>query len=132
MERHCNNAQAVAEFLDHHPKVTKVHYPGLTSHPDHHIAKKQMKGFGGMLAFEVAGSEADARKVAESTQVFILAESLGGVESLIGYPPLMSHATMTPEQRLSVGIPPTLLRASIGVEDVADLIEDLDQALARI
>jgi cystathionine beta-lyase/cystathionine gamma-synthase len=132
MERHCKNAQAVAEFLTDHPKVAKVHYPGLITHPDHQVAKKQMKGFGGMLAFEVAGSEQDARTVAEGTDIFLLAESLGGVESLIGFPPLMSHATMTPEQRLANGIPPTLLRVSVGIEDAQDLIEDLDQALAKI
>jgi cystathionine beta-lyase/cystathionine gamma-synthase len=129
MERHCANAQAVAEFLAGHPKVARVHYPGLIEHPDHQVAKKQMRGFGGMLAFEVAGSVEDARKVAEGTNVFLLAESLGGVESLIAYPPLMSHATMTEEQRVERGIPPTLLRLSIGIEDKQDLIDDLDQAL---
>jgi cystathionine beta-lyase/cystathionine gamma-synthase len=132
MKAHCENAQAVAEFLDGHPKVSRVHYPGLATHPDHQVAKRQMRGFGGMLAFEVAGTTEQARKVCESTQVFLLAESLGGVESLIGYPPLMSHATMSEEQRLSKGIPPTLLRLSIGVEDPQDLIEDLDQALNGI
>jgi len=133
MATHCKNAQAVAEFLASHPKVARVHYPGLPEHPDHQVAKKQMRGgFGGMLAFEVKGTTEDARKFAESTEVFILAESLGGVESLIGYPPLMSHATMTEEQRVMKGIPGTLLRLSIGVEDVQDLIEDLDAALAKI
>jgi cystathionine gamma-synthase len=132
MERHCANAQKVAEFLETHPKVSRVHYPGLLTHPDHRVAKKQMKGFGGMLAFEVLGGEAQARVVAESTQLFLLAESLGGVESLIGYPPLMSHATMTPEQRLANGIPPNLLRLSVGVEDSEDLLEDLDQALSKV
>jgi cystathionine beta-lyase/cystathionine gamma-synthase len=129
MKAHCENAQAVAEFLDAHPRVKVVHYPGLATHPDYLVAKKQMKAFGGMLAFEVDGTEAQARKVCESTNIFLLAESLGGVESLIGYPPLMSHATMTAEQRLLKGIPPTLLRLSVGVEDAADLIEDLDHAL---
>jgi cystathionine beta-lyase/cystathionine gamma-synthase len=129
MERHCRNAQAVAEFLEDHPRVSRVHYPGLVTHPDHAVAKRQMRGFGGMVAFEVAGGEAETRKVAESTQVFLLAESLGGVESLIGYPPLMSHATMTEEQRLAKGIPPTLLRLSVGIEDSEDLVEDLAQAL---
>jgi cystathionine beta-lyase/cystathionine gamma-synthase len=130
MEKHCRNAQAVAEFLAGHPKVAKVHYPGLPTHPDHEVAKKQMRAFGGMLAFEVAGPVENAKKVCESTKIFLLAESLGGVESLIGYPPLMSHATMTEEQRLLKGIPPTLLRLSVGIEDPEDLIEDLDQALA--
>jgi cystathionine beta-lyase/cystathionine gamma-synthase len=132
MAAHCSNAQKVAEFLAGHPKVEKVHYPGLPSHPDHAVAKRQMRGFGGMMAFEVKGSTAQARTVAESTDVFLLAESLGGVESLVGYPPLMSHATMSDEQRLMKGIPPTLLRLSIGIEDPQDLVDDLDQALSRI
>ncbi len=130
MDVHCKNAQAVAEFLHSHPRVKQTHYPGLVTHPDHEVAKRQMTAFGGMLAFDVNGTVAQARKVCESTKVFLLAESLGGVESLIAYPPLMSHATMTEEQRVSKGIPPTLLRLSIGIEDAADLIEDLDQALA--
>ncbi len=129
MKTHCANAQAVAEFLDAHPRVARTHYPGLLTHPDHQVAKRQMRGFGGMVSFEVAGTVAEARKVAESTNVFLLAESLGGVESLVAYPPLMSHATMTEEQRLERGIPPNLLRLSVGIEDADDLIEDLDQAL---
>jgi cystathionine beta-lyase/cystathionine gamma-synthase len=132
MKQHCENAQAVAEFLEAHPRVSKVHFPGLPSHPDHALASRQMRGFGGMLAFEVDGTVEEARRVCESTKVFLLAESLGGVESLIGYPPLMSHATMTEEQRLEKGIPPTLLRVSVGIEDKDDLIEDLRQALATI
>jgi cystathionine beta-lyase/cystathionine gamma-synthase len=132
MKQHCENAQAVAEYLEGHPKVAKVHYPGLRSHPDHSLAKKQMRGFGGMVSFEVAGTGEDACTFAEGCQVFLLAESLGGVESLIGYPPLMSHATMTEEQRVSKGIPPTLIRLSVGIEDVDDLIEDLEQALAKV
>jgi cystathionine beta-lyase/cystathionine gamma-synthase len=132
MKQHCENAQAVAEFLEAHPRVAKVHYPGLASHPDHALAKRQMRGFGGMLAFEVAGTPDEARRVCESTKVFLLAESLGGVESLIGYPPLMSHATMTEEQRVEKGIPPTLLRVSVGIEDKDDLIDDLRAALTTI
>lgn len=128
MKAHCANAQAVAEFLAGHPKVARVHYPGLAEHPDHQVAKRQMSGFGGMLAFELH-SVADARKVAEGTKVFLLAESLGGVESLVAYPPLMSHATMTEVQRVERGIPPTMLRLSVGVEDAQDLIDDLAQAL---
>ena len=131
MKAHCSNAQAVAEFLAAHPRVSRVHYPGLIDHPDHQVAKRQMSGFGGMLAYEVDGTVAEARKACESTEVFLLAESLGGVESLIAYPPLMSHATMTEEQRVAKGIPPTLLRLSVGVEDVEDLIEDLDNSLKR-
>lgn len=129
MKQHCANAQAIAEFFEKHPRVKSVHYPGLPSHPDHATAKSQMRGFGGMLAVDIDGSIADARKVAESTEVFLLAESLGGVESLIAYPPLMSHATMTEEQRVAKGIPPTLLRLSVGIEDIDDLLDDLDQAL---
>lgn len=132
MAAHCSNAQKVAEFLAGHPKVTRVHYPGLPSHPDHEVAKRQMRGFGGMMAFEVQGGYKEARLVTDNTKVFLLAESLGGVESLIGYPPLMSHATMTEEQRIAVGIPPSLLRLSIGIEDAQDLIDDLDQALAKL
>ncbi len=131
MDAHCRNAMAVADFLSSHPKVARVHYPGLATHPDYPVARKQMRGFGGMVACEVAGDAAAARRVSESTRVFLLAESLGGVESLLGYPPLMSHATMTEEQRLAKGIPPTLLRLSVGIEDPQDLIEDLDQALAK-
>jgi len=129
MDVHCRNAQAVAEFLDAHPRVKHAHYPGLVTHPDHQVAKRQMSGFGGMLAYEVDGTVAQARKACESTNVFLLAESLGGVESLIAYPPLMSHATMSEEQRVAKGIPPTLLRLSVGIEDVDDLIEDLDNSL---
>ncbi|MFY9234289.1 MAG: PLP-dependent aspartate aminotransferase family protein [Fimbriimonadaceae bacterium] len=129
MEKHCQNAQAVAEFLENDPRVAKVHYPGLPSSPGHEIAKKQMSGFGGMVSFEVKGTPEQAQILAEATRIFMLAESLGGVESIIGYPPLMSHATMTEEQRLAKGIPPTMLRLSVGIEDTEDLIEDLDQAL---
>jgi cystathionine beta-lyase/cystathionine gamma-synthase len=122
----------VAEFLEDHPKVGRVYYPGLHSHPDFQLARKQMRGFGGMVSFEVKGSGADACTFAEGCNVFLLAESLGGVESLIGYPPLMSHATMTEEQRLAKGIPPTLIRLSVGIEDKDDLIEDIAQALDKI
>jgi cystathionine beta-lyase/cystathionine gamma-synthase len=131
MERHCTNAQKVAEFLSAHSQVAKVHYPGLPDHPDHEIAKKQMDGFGGMVSFELHTVEA-ARWVAEHVNVFLLAESLGGVESLVAYPPLMSHATMTEAQRVERGIPPTMLRLSVGIEDARDLLEDLGQALASI
>lgn len=128
MEKHCQNAQKVAEFLETNPHVTAVHFPGLPSHPDHEIARAQMSGFGGMVSCEFETVEV-ARWVAEHTSIFLLAESLGGVESLIAYPPLMSHATMTEDQRLERGIPPTMLRLSIGIEDVNDLIDDLRQAI---
>ncbi len=129
VDRHCHNAQAVAEALERHPRVSRVHYPGLSSHPSHEVAKRQMRGFGGMMSFEVNGTAEEAKRVAESTRLFLLAESLGGVESLIGYPPAMSHAAMTEDQRIASGIPPTLIRLSIGIENVEDLIEDLAQAL---
>lgn len=132
MKQHCENALAVAQYLEGHPKVAKVHYPGLPSHPDYQLAGKQMKGFGGMVSFEVNGTGEDACTFSEGCNVFLLAESLGGVESLIGYPPLMSHATMTEEQRVAKGIPATLIRLSVGIEDVEDLIEDIEQALAKI
>lgn len=131
MQRHEENATTIARYLEEHSKVTCVHYPGLTSHPGHDLAKSQMSGFGGMLAFEVKGDSDSAKRVAQSTQTFLLAESLGGVESLIGWPPVMSHAAMSEEERVSRGIPPTLLRLSVGIEDVDDLIEDLDQALSK-
>lgn len=132
MRQHCENALKVAEFLAAHTAVSKVYYPGLASHPDHVIAKTQMSGFGGMVTFEVAGTEAHARQVAESTRMFILAESLGGVESLLCYPKMMSHAGMTEEERVSRGIPPTQIRLSVGIEDVEDLIDDLAKALQRV
>jgi cystathionine beta-lyase/cystathionine gamma-synthase len=128
MERHCTNAQAVAEALAANPRVKAVHYPGLPDHPDHAVAKKQMRGFGGMVSVEFETVE-EARWVAEHTEVFLLAESLGGVESLVAYPPLMSHATMSEEQRLERGIPPTMLRLSVGIEAIEDLVEDLNQAI---
>lgn len=131
MEKHCANALAVAHFLEAHPKVAKVHYPGLESHPDHMLATRQMRAYGGMVSFELA-TPADAKAVAESVRIILLAESLGGVESLLAYPPLMSHATLSEEQRLAKGIPPTMLRLSVGIEDVEDLIEDLDQALVKV
>jgi len=132
MPRHCSNAQRVAEFLDGHAKVRKVHYPGLPSHPGHEVARRQMRGgFGGMVSFEIAGGPEEARRFVESTRIFLLAESLGGVESIVGYPPLMSHGCMTEEQRLAMGVVPNGIRLSVGIEDPEDLIEDLDQALAK-
>lgn len=130
MERHCSNAQRVAEFLEADPRIEKVYFPGLESFPQHELAKKQMpKGFGGMVAFEVKGDASNARKLVESTKVFLLAESLGGVESIVGYPPLMSHGCMTEEQRAEMGVTPTGIRLSVGIEDIDDLLEDLKQAL---
>ncbi len=132
MRQHCANAQAIAEFLAKHPKVAAVHYPGLPSHPDHALAKRQMAAFGGMLAFELKGTAEQAQRLFERSHIFRIAPSLGGVDSLIGYPPSMSHAAMTEEQRMARGIPPTLLRLSTGIEDTEDLIEDLEQTLATV
>jgi cystathionine beta-lyase/cystathionine gamma-synthase len=130
MDRHGKNAEAVANFLASHPNVERVFYPGLPSHPGHEVAKKQMRGFGGMVSFTVRGDAAAALRVASRLRVFLLAESLGGVESLVCYPPKMSHAAMSEEERLARGIPPNLLRLSVGIEDIQDLLEDLEQALA--
>lgn len=132
MKRHCDNALAVAEFLATHPKVRAVHYPGLADDPGRALAQRMMRGFGGMLSFEVEGSTADVAAIANAFRVFLLAESLGGVESLVAYPKIMSHASLTDEERAERGITDNLLRLSVGIEDPNDLIEDLDQALRRV
>jgi cystathionine gamma-lyase len=130
MEAHCRNAMAVAQFLESHPKVEWVRYPGLPSHPQHELARKQMRhGFSGMIAVGVKGGAEAAQRFCEGTKIFNLAESLGGAESLIGYPPKMSHASMSAEERAWCGIPDNMVRLSVGLEDVNDLIEDLQQAL---
>jgi len=129
MERHCANALAIAEHLAHHPKVARVHYPGLSSHPQHALARRQMHAYGGMVTAELAGDLAAARRFLERVEIFALAESLGGVESLIEHPAIMTHASLPPAQRQALGIGDTLVRLSVGVEDVDDLIADLDQAL---
>jgi cystathionine gamma-lyase len=130
MERHCANAQAIAEFLESHEKVKKVFYPGLASHPQHALARKQMVGgFGGIVTAELKGSLDDARRMLERCELFSLAESLGGVESLIEHPGLMTHASLPPAMRASLGISDGLIRLSVGVESVDDLIADLKQAL---
>lgn len=128
MEKHDENGRAVAAFLAEHPNVRKVYYPGLQSHAQHELAKRQQKGFGGMVAFET-GSFASAKKVLENVKLCTLAESLGGVESLISHPATMTHASVPPEKRESLGITDGLVRISVGIEDVEDIIEDLDQAL---
>ncbi|MFZ5970290.1 MAG: cystathionine gamma-synthase [Bacteroidota bacterium] len=133
MERHCLNGKKVAEFLRNHPKVGKVYWPGFADHPNHNIAKKQMRDFGGMLSFELKNdTETNARKLAEEVELFALAESLGGVESLINHPASMTHASIPKEERLKNGLTDSLLRLSIGIEDAEDLIADLTQALAKI
>ncbi len=128
MEAHDSNGRAVAAFLAEHPKVQKVYYPGLASHPQHEIAKRQQRGFGGMVSFET-GSLENARKVLESVRLCTLAESLGGVESLISHPASMTHASIPLDRRQNLGISDGLVRVSVGVEDIEDIIEDLDQAL---
>ena len=129
MKKHEENAKAISEFLEKHPKVKKVNYPGLKSHPQHELAKKQMTGFGGMISFEVQGGKDFAKKVVESTKLFQLAESLGGVESLIGHPVTMTHVGVPKEQIDKIGISESLIRISVGIEDVKDLINDFVQAL---
>ena len=130
MQRHCENGARVAFFLQAHPKVEKVYWPGLEDHINHHIAKEQMKDFGGMLSFTVKGNDLeDALKLVKQVKVFALAESLGGVESLIGHPATMTHAAIPKDAREKSGVVDSLIRLSIGVEDIEDLIEDLDQAL---
>ncbi len=129
MEAHDKNGRQVAAFLAEHPKVQKVYYPGLVSHPQHELAKKQQKGFGGMVAFET-GSLDNAKKVLESVKICTLAESLGGVESLISHPASMTHASVPLEKREKLGITDGLVRVSVGIEDIEDIILDLDQALS--
>lgn len=129
MERHAANAQAVAAYLAGHRRVRRVHYPGLADHPQHALARRQMRGFGGMLSFEIEGGAAAARAFLARLRVFTLAESLGGVESLAGYPAAMSHSAMPAAQRLAAGIGDDLLRLSVGIEDVADLVADIEAAL---
>ncbi|MFM8441133.1 MAG: trans-sulfuration enzyme family protein, partial [Acidobacteriota bacterium] len=129
MEAHDKNGRQVAAFLAEHPKVQHVHYPGLASHPQHEIAKKQQRGFGGMVSFET-GSLENAKRVLERVKICTLGESLGGVESLISHPATMTHASVPPETREKIGITDGLVRVSVGIEDIEDIIADLDQALA--
>ncbi|MDG7008416.1 MAG: aminotransferase class I/II-fold pyridoxal phosphate-dependent enzyme [Nitrososphaerota archaeon] len=127
-----SSAMALAEFLSTHRKVKAVHYPGLKTHPQHALAKKQMKGFGGMLSFEIRGTTGDAMRFTESCRVATLAASLGGVETLVSQPYNMTHAQMSAKERAVTGIPETLVRVSVGVEDVEDLVADFKQALAAV
>jgi cystathionine beta-lyase/cystathionine gamma-synthase len=130
MERHCLNGQLIAQFLRSHPKVERVYWCGFEDHPNYDIAKRQMRGFGGMMSFTLKDdSEAAARKVLSSTKLFSLAESLGGVESLINHPASMTHASIPRAERLKNGLTDGLIRLSVGCEDAADLIEDLKQAI---
>jgi cystathionine beta-lyase/cystathionine gamma-synthase len=131
MERHQQNAIAVAKWLESHARVRRVIYPGLKSHPQHDLARKQMTGFGGIVSFELDGSEQDAIRFVETVRLFSLAESLGGVESLIEHPGRMTHASIPAEERRSRGLSDSLIRISVGIEHVEDLIADLDQAFAN-
>lgn len=133
MERHCQNGASIAHFLRNHPKVEKVYWPGFEDHPNHAVAKKQMRGFGGMISFVIKGYKLDdALKVMENLHYFSLAESLGGVESLCGHPATMTHASIPKSEREKVGLVDSLIRLSVGIEDVDDLKEDLRKALALI
>jgi len=127
--RQCENAQAVAEFLEKHPRVARVHYPGLKSHADHEMAKRQMKGFGSMLAFDMKDGLAAARRFCDRVKLFLLAASLGGVESLVVLPIYTSHYNMSEKELAESGVTPGTVRVSVGLEDADDLIADLEQAL---
>jgi cystathionine gamma-lyase/cystathionine beta-lyase len=130
MDRHCSNGRAIAEFLRNHPKVDKVYWPGFTDHPNHAVAKSQMKDFGGMISFTLKGASVEETfDMASRVKVFSLAESLGGVESLLNHPATMTHASIPKEEREKAGVTDTLIRLSVGIEDIEDLIEDLRQAI---
>ncbi|QWX83399.1 cystathionine gamma-synthase [Cellulophaga sp. HaHaR_3_176] len=130
MQRHCENGEKIANYLNAHSKIEKVYWPGFVAHPNHQIAKEQMSGFGGMISFVPKGSSyKDAIKIVESLKLFTLAESLGGVESLVGHPASMTHASIPKEEREKVGVVDSLIRLSVGIEDIDDLISDLEQAL---
>ena len=131
MIQHNANGLALAEFLARHPKVGRVYYPGLPSHPQYELATRQMRGFGGMLAFDLGSLEA-ARRLLNSVRLLALAESLGGVETLISHPATMTHASVPAERRAALGITDGLVRISAGIEDIEDLIEDLAQALDNV
>jgi cystathionine beta-lyase/cystathionine gamma-synthase len=132
MERHATSALKIARRLEAHPRVRRVYYPGLESHPQHALARAQMRAFGGMISAELDGTLDNARRFLERCQLFALAESLGGVESLIEHPALMTHGSVPPEVRAQLGIGDTLVRLSVGIEDADDLIADLEQALAAM
>lgn len=132
MERHCSNALALAQWLERQPQVARVYYPGLASHPQHELAKRQMRGFGGMISLDLRCDLAGSRRFLENVRIFSLAESLGGVESLIEHPAIMTHASIPAETRTDLGIGDSLIRLSVGVEALEDLQADLAQALAKI
>jgi cystathionine beta-lyase/cystathionine gamma-synthase len=131
VQRHCENGEKVARFLATHPKIDKVYWPGFESHPNHEVAKRQMRGFGGMISFNLKGNQLeDALSIVKKVEIFALAESLGGVESLIGHPATMTHASIPKDVREQSGVVDSLIRLSVGIEDADDLIADLTQALA--
>ncbi len=130
MERHCQNAELLAGWLEQHAKVKRVIYPGLSSHPQHALAQKQMKAYGGMISIDLAGDLNDAKRFLSRCEVFTLAESLGGVESLIEHPAIMTHASIPQAQRQALGITDGFIRLSVGIEHIDDLKADLDQALS--
>jgi cystathionine gamma-synthase len=132
MAAHARNAMALAEFLAGHPKVERVYYPGLRTHPQYKLAKRQMSGFGGMLSFDIRGGAPAAFKFIQALEIFAFAESLGGVESLVEHPETMSHASMTPAARKAAGITPSNVRVSTGIEDARDLVADVEHALATL
>jgi len=133
MQRHCENGREIAHFLKNHPKVDKVYWPGFESHPNHSVAKSQMRDFGGMISFTLKGNKIeDAVKVLENLHLFSLAESLGGVESLSGHPATMTHASIPKAEREKVGLVDSLIRLSVGIEDVEDLQKDLETALGLV
>lgn len=130
MEKHCENCRVVAEYLKNHPKVETVYWPGFESHPNHHVAKGQMKDFGGMVSFLVkSGSKEEAIRICKRLKIFSLAESLGGVESLVNHPAIMTHASVSFEDRQKIGIVDSLIRLSVGIEDIDDILADLEQAI---
>ena len=129
VQRHCENGEKVAHFLHNNPQVDQVYWPGFTTHPNHEVAKEQMNGFGGMISFTLVGDSLDkAKSIVSKTKLFTLAESLGGVESLIGHPSTMTHASIPREERMKSGVLDSLIRLSVGIEDASDLIEDLENA----
>jgi len=133
VERACKNARKIAKYLQNHPKVNKVYYPGFKNHPNYQVAKSQMRNFGAMVSFDLKKDTLeDSVQVLSNTKVFFLAESLGGVESLIGHPATMTHASIPKEERMKSGLTDSLIRLSVGVEDVDDLLEDLEQALMNV
>ena len=131
VQRHSENGKVIAEFLQSHPIVDRVYWPGFETHPNHDVARSQMSGFGGMVSFTLNGDSLDkAKEVVSKTRLFTLAESLGGVESLIGHPSTMTHASIPREERLKSGVKDSLIRLSVGVEDAEDLVKDLENALS--